>query len=98
RRGAGRGLPARQRRRPARVTRKGRRMANYSFVTTWRVPAPIDKVWEALRMPSQGWWPNTLSSRTLTPGTDGVGARYERVTRGRLGGEGPGVGRCLRPA
>jgi hypothetical protein len=58
-------------------------MAKYSFITTWRIPAPIDKVWDALSVP-QLWWPNLLSSVTLTPGVNGVGARYERVTRGRL--------------
>lgn len=59
-------------------------MARYSFVTTWRLAAPIDKVWEALSVP-QVWWPSMVSSVQLTPpGENGVGARYERVTRGRL--------------
>lgn len=59
-------------------------MARYSFVTTWRLAAPIDKVWEALSVP-EVWWPSLLSSVLLTPpGENGVGARYERVTRGRL--------------
>jgi hypothetical protein len=58
-------------------------MAGYHFVTAWRVTAPIDKVWDALQDLS-AWWPGMATPRCLTPGRDGVGARYERVTRGRL--------------
>ena len=58
-------------------------MARYSFVTTWRVTAPIGKVWDALQCISV-WWPGMATPRHLNPGRDGVGARYERVTRGRL--------------
>jgi hypothetical protein len=59
-------------------------MASYSFVTTWRLRAPIEQVWAALRGPEFPWWPNMVRVRTLTPGQSGVGSRYERVTRGRL--------------
>jgi hypothetical protein len=58
-------------------------MARYSFVTTWRVTAPIGKVWDALQCISV-WWPGMATPRHLNPGQDGVGARYERVTRGKL--------------
>jgi hypothetical protein len=58
-------------------------MARYSFVTTWRVAAPIAKVWDALQCIS-AWWPGMAAPVHLTPGTEGVGARYRRVTRGRL--------------
>jgi hypothetical protein len=58
-------------------------MAGYSFVTTWRVPAPAEKVWDALQCLSQ-WWPGMATSANLQPECPGVGARYERVTRGKL--------------
>lgn len=61
-------------------------MASYRFVTTWRIPAPIDDVWRVLidseRYPE--WWPSFVAYRLLTPGVTGVGARAERVVRGRL--------------
>ncbi|HWB10923.1 MAG TPA: SRPBCC family protein [Pirellulales bacterium] len=59
------------------------RMTPYRFVTTWHVAAPVEKVWDALQCVTQ-WWPGMVSSRHLTPGREGVGARYERITRGRL--------------
>src|SRR5690348_1747819 len=58
-------------------------MARYSFATRWRVAAPAGKVWDALQCLSE-WWPGMATPRHLTPGRDGVGARYERVTRGKL--------------
>ena len=58
-------------------------MARYRFVTTWRAAAPVAKVWDALQCLS-AWWPGMTAPVHLTPGTDGVGARYERVTRGKL--------------
>jgi hypothetical protein len=58
-------------------------MAHYSFVTTWRMAAPIGKVWDALQCIST-WWPGMATPRLLTPGLEGVGARYERLTRGKL--------------
>jgi hypothetical protein len=58
-------------------------MANYRFVTRWRVTAPAAKVWDALQCLSD-WWPGMTVTRYLTPARDGVGARYERLTRGKL--------------
>jgi hypothetical protein len=58
-------------------------MTQYRFVTTWRVAAPIDKVWDALQCLSE-WWPGMLPERCLTPEVSGVGSRYERATRGKL--------------
>ena len=58
-------------------------MEPYSFVTTWRVDAPANKVWDALQCMSS-WWPGMESSQNLNPGQEGIGARYERITRGRL--------------
>lgn len=58
-------------------------MAAYSFVTTWRVAAPIEKVWDALQCLSV-WWPGMATPLCLTPDQEGVGSRYQRVTRGKL--------------
>jgi hypothetical protein len=61
-------------------------MAEYRFLTVWRLPAPIEHVWQALvaadRYPE--WWPNVVRYRKLTPDVSGVGAKAERVVRGRL--------------
>lgn len=51
-------------------------MAEYAFVTTWRVAAPIEQVWEAIahseRWPH--WWKGVESVVELEPGgPDGVG-------------------------
>ena len=61
-------------------------MAAYSFVTHWRFQAPIDVVWDALNTPERypEWWPCILEYRKLTPELTGVGARAERVVKGRL--------------
>jgi uncharacterized protein YndB with AHSA1/START domain len=61
-------------------------MAVYSFVTHWLFDAPIEPVWEALdaaeRYPE--WWPSIVEYRDLTPKIHGLGARAERVVKGRL--------------
>lgn len=57
-------------------------MEQYSFVTTWRVDAPARAVWDALQCLSL-WWPG-MSSKCVTPSREGIGARHERITRGRL--------------
>ena len=61
-------------------------MAAYSFVTRWRFRAPIEQVWDALNTPERypEWWPCILEYRKLTPELTGVGARAERVVKGRL--------------
>jgi uncharacterized protein YndB with AHSA1/START domain len=62
-------------------------MAAYSFVTTWRFPQPIDKVWNAINTPEDypRWWPNILYYECLTPDRPvGVGARGRRAVRGFL--------------
>jgi hypothetical protein len=58
-------------------------MTPYRFVTTWHVVAPIEKVWDALQCLSQ-WWPGMVLCQHLTPGKEGIGASYERLTRGLL--------------
>src|SRR5262249_31138517 len=61
-------------------------MAAYSFVTHWRFQAAIGQVWDALNTPERypEWWPCILEYRKLTPDLPGVGARAERVVKGRL--------------
>jgi carbon monoxide dehydrogenase subunit G len=61
-------------------------MAAYSFVTHWRFQAPLEQVWDALNTPERypEWWPSILEYRKLTPELTGVGARAERVVKGRL--------------
>ncbi|MFO0910576.1 MAG: SRPBCC family protein [Isosphaeraceae bacterium] len=61
-------------------------LAEYRFVTVWMIPAPAQQVWDALMAPEQyvEWWPSFVEYRPLTPGLTGVGARAERVVRGKL--------------
>lgn len=62
-------------------------MAQYSFVTTWRLAQPIERVWEAINAAEDypRWWPNILRYECLTPDNPrGVGARGRRVVRGIL--------------
>ena len=62
-------------------------MVNYRFVTTWKLRAPIDAVWEALadaeRWPE--WWDGVVSVTPLKTGdADGVGAVSRYVWRSKL--------------
>jgi uncharacterized protein YndB with AHSA1/START domain len=61
-------------------------VASYSFVTTWRLHAPIEEVWEALNCPDRyhEWWPSIVAYQKLNPEVTGVGAKAERSVRGRL--------------
>ena len=61
-------------------------MAAYSFITHWHFRAPIERVWAALNTPERypEWWPCIVEYRKLTPELTGVGARAERVVKGRL--------------
>jgi uncharacterized protein YndB with AHSA1/START domain len=61
-------------------------MAAYHFVTKWRIPAPVERVWDVLDAPEryQDWWPMFVAYNPLTPELRGVGARAERVVRGVL--------------
>ncbi len=61
-------------------------MASYSFITHWRFNAPIERVWHVLNTPEDypDWWPCLVSYRKLTPCLAGVGAKGERVVKGRL--------------
>jgi hypothetical protein len=62
-------------------------MAEYHFTSTWRVPAPIERVWEEIihaeRWPS--WWKYVARVEELEPGAaDGVGKRQHLLFRTRL--------------
>jgi hypothetical protein len=61
-------------------------VAEYRFITRWRVRAPRQVVWDilddSLRYPE--WWPCYQRCHHLTPGVTGVGAAGEYVVRGSL--------------
>jgi uncharacterized protein YndB with AHSA1/START domain len=62
-------------------------MADYHFVSTWRIPAPIEQVWQEIlhaeRWPT--WWKYVVRVDTLELGTeDGVGKRLRLLFRTRL--------------
>ena len=62
-------------------------MAQYSFVTLWRIDAPIDAVYEAIRdyQAWPAWWPSIAAAKQLQPGdADGVGEAVEFTFRTRL--------------
>jgi uncharacterized protein YndB with AHSA1/START domain len=59
-------------------------MASYSFLTTWILDAPRDKVWDAIYGIESwpAWWRGVRSVDKLEPGdTDGVGALYRHEWR-----------------
>lgn len=63
-------------------------MADYRFLTTWIVDAPVDAVWEVVhaieRWPE--WWPGVRSVDELRAGEggNGAGAVYRHVWRSRI--------------
>jgi uncharacterized protein YndB with AHSA1/START domain len=61
-------------------------MAEYRFITTWRLRAPIQRVWDVLSRPDRygEWWPSSVGHRSFTPQVRGVGQQEERIVRGRL--------------
>jgi uncharacterized protein YndB with AHSA1/START domain len=62
-------------------------MSAYSFVTVWRLAAPIDRVWDAIRDSERWptWWSYVVEVRRLTSGDEqGVGERFETRWRTRL--------------
>ncbi|AFY70407.1 Polyketide cyclase/dehydrase [Thalassoporum mexicanum PCC 7367] len=55
-------------------------MANYNFVTTWVIDAPIEQVWDAIvdykNLPS--WWPSVAKVEEIEPGdSDGLGGVWD---------------------
>jgi Polyketide cyclase / dehydrase and lipid transport len=62
-------------------------MADYHYVSTWRLQAPIEPVWTAItdleHLPA--WYTGVREARELAPGdAQGVGTRVRYVIRGRL--------------
>ena len=62
-------------------------MADYRFLTTWIVDAPIEDVWEVVyaieRWPE--WWPGVRSVDQLRHGDgDGEGSIYRHVWRSKI--------------
>jgi carbon monoxide dehydrogenase subunit G len=61
--------------------------ADYHYVSTWKLRAPIEPVWSAISDLEQlpAWYPGVHEVQTLAPGDDhGVGARVRYVIKGRL--------------
>ncbi len=64
-------------------------MATYSFLTTWCVDAPLERVWEVLADPERypEWWKGVRMVTVLEPGeggSRGVGTLYRMQWRSRL--------------
>jgi uncharacterized protein YndB with AHSA1/START domain len=62
-------------------------LADYRFLTTWVVAAPIERVWDALHQIEEwpSWWPGVERVRKLEHGDeDGVGGIYEQVWRSKI--------------
>jgi len=62
-------------------------MAEYHFVSTWQIQAPIEQVWDEIshseRWPD--WWKYVVGVEELEPGdADGVGKRQRLLFRTRL--------------
>ena len=62
-------------------------MAHYSFLTIWRIEAPIDKVYDAIekseRWPS--WWKGVVAVQKLEKGDkEGVGSVYRYTWKSAL--------------
>jgi uncharacterized protein YndB with AHSA1/START domain len=62
-------------------------MADYHYISTWQLQAPIERVWPAIsdleRLPA--WYPAVQEVQTLAAGdADGVGSRVRYLIKGRL--------------
>ena len=62
-------------------------MADYHYVSTWQLQAPIERVWTAIsdleHVPA--WYPAVQEVQTLAPGDEqGVGSRVRYLIKGRL--------------
>jgi uncharacterized protein YndB with AHSA1/START domain len=61
--------------------------ADYHYVSTWQLQAPIEQVWAAISHLEQlpAWYPAVQQVQTLTPGDpDTVGSRVRYLIKGRL--------------
>jgi len=62
-------------------------MADYHYISTWQLQAPIEPVWAAISQLEQlpAWYPAVQEVQTLTPGDpDAVGSRVRYLIKGRL--------------
>ncbi len=62
-------------------------MANYKFVTVWRLRAPIDKVWDAIYQSEAwpAWWKGVVSVVPVIVGKEnGIGGVSHFVWRSKL--------------
>jgi uncharacterized protein YndB with AHSA1/START domain len=62
-------------------------MAEYHFVSTWQVQAPVERVWEEIRDAERwpDWWKDVAGVQELEPGAaDGTGKRMRLLFRTRL--------------
>jgi carbon monoxide dehydrogenase subunit G len=62
-------------------------MADYHYVSTWRLKAPIEQIWAALNdlehLPA--WYSGVQEAQELAPGdAQGIGRRVRYVIKGRL--------------
>jgi uncharacterized protein YndB with AHSA1/START domain len=61
--------------------------ADYHYISTWQLQAPIERVWAAISQLEQlpAWYPAVQEVQTLTPGDpDAVGSRVRYLIKGRL--------------
>ena len=61
--------------------------ARYSFTTTWRVRAPVERVWEAIANPLRwpNWWKGVVAVEELEPGDEsGLGALHRYTWKSAL--------------
>jgi uncharacterized protein YndB with AHSA1/START domain len=61
--------------------------ADYHYVSTWQLQAPIERVWAAISQLEQlpAWYPAVQQVRTLTAGDPAaVGSRVRYLLKGRL--------------
>lgn len=60
---------------------------HFDLLSSWRIPAPIEQVWQVLREPQHwpSWWPYVLALSELEAGAaTGVGARHLVTWTSRL--------------
>jgi uncharacterized protein YndB with AHSA1/START domain len=68
-------------------SREGTMAADYHYISTWQLQAPIEPVWAAISQLEQlpAWYPAVQQVQTLTPGDpDAVGSRVRYLIKGRL--------------
>jgi uncharacterized protein YndB with AHSA1/START domain len=68
-------------------SREGTMAADYHYISTWQLQAPIEPVWAAISQLEQlpAWYPAVQEVQTLTPGDpDAVGSRVRYLIKGRL--------------